>query len=227
MRVRALLLVVVSLIVASCGPREAGAPRQADVPLTADLIPARPRIVVLGDSLTAGLGLMSDEAYPAVLQTLLDEEGYEFDVVNAGASGDTSAGGLRRLDWALEGDVRILVLALGANDGLRGVSVGEMKSNLAEIIRRAKARQVAVLLAGMEALPNFGPSYTIQFREAYMSLAREERVTFVPFLLAGVAGIPELNQRDGMHPTREGARRVAENLWPALRNMVDAAIAAQ
>jgi acyl-CoA thioesterase-1 len=186
----------------------------------------RPRIVILGDSLTAGLGLLESDAYPALLQNKLDEEGYDFEVVNAGVSGDTSAGGLRRLDWALEGDVRILILALGANDALRGLSIPEMKENLSEIIRVAGARRVMVLLAGMEAPPNYGPEYAVQFRQAYRDLAREHRVAFVPFLLQGVAGEARLNQPDGIHPNVDGARIVAETIWRALKPMVDSATAA-
>ena len=183
---------------------------------------AAPRIVVLGDSLTAGLGLDVDQAYPALLQERLGAEGYDVEVINAGVSGDTSAGGLRRLDWALEGDVRVLVLALGANDGLRGLPVLEMKKNLRTIIERAKARRIEVVLTGMEAPPNFGVEYTTDFRKGFSDLAREQRVQFVPFLLEGVAGDPGLNQRDGIHPNADGARRVSELVWPALEAVLQA-----
>jgi acyl-CoA thioesterase-1 len=211
------------LAAAACGRGEAEQPAPArQTPFTAEA-PSRPRVVFLGDSLTAGLGLTADRAFPAVLQARLNELGYEFDVVNAGVSGDTSAGGLRRLDWALEGDVRVLVLALGANDGLRGLSIEEMTRNLSQIITRARERRISVLLAGMEAPPNFGPEYTGKFREAFGDLARTHDVVFVPFLLDGVAGEATLNQRDGIHPNEEGARRVADHLWPALQPMLDAA----
>ncbi len=186
------------------------------------LAASRPRIVALGDSLTAGLGLSTDQAYPAVLQDRLDTEGYAFEMVNAGVSGDTSAGGLRRLDWALDGDVRILIVALGANDGLRGVAVAEMKKNLTTIVERARARGIAVLLVGMEAPPNFGPSYTTAYRRVFQEIARQYSLPFVPFLLEGVAGVPKLNQPDGMHPTAAGARIVAEHVWTVLKPMVDA-----
>ncbi len=182
---------------------------------------ARPRIVALGDSLTAGLGLQRDETYPARLQEILRAEGYDVEVVNAGVSGDTTAGGLRRLEWSLEGDVRILIVALGGNDGLRGLPVGQMKENLREIVTRAQQKGVAVLLAGMEAPPNFGSLYTDQFREVFHELAREHEVGFVPFLLEGVAGNAALNQADGIHPTAEGARMVAALLWPVLQSMLD------
>lgn len=183
--------------------------------------PARPRVIALGDSLTAGLGLLEQQAYPALLQKKIDADGYEFEVVNAGVSGDTSAGGLRRLDWALEGDARVLIVALGANDGLRGLSVGEMKNNLARIIEQAKERKVVVILAGMEAPPNYGPEYTASFRQAFQDVAREQRVLFIPFLLAGVAGQATLNQGDGIHPSSEGAAVVAETVWRALRPVLD------
>jgi len=207
------------------GRAPAGRESSAAAPAPSAAGASAPRIVFLGDSLTAGLGLVESEAYPALLQQKLEAEGYELEVVNAGVSGDTSAGGLRRLDWALDGDVKILVLALGANDGLRGLSIDEMRRNLTAIIERAQARGVAVLLAGMEAPPNYGPEYTVKFRQVYRDLARAHRVVFVPFLLDGVAGQSRFNQGDGIHPNVEGARLVAETIWRALRPMVDAATA--
>jgi acyl-CoA thioesterase-1 len=182
---------------------------------------SRPRIVALGDSLTAGLGLAKSEAYPAVLERRLRAAGYDAEVVNAGLSGDTSAGALRRLDWSLDGDVRILIVALGGNDGLRGLSVEDMKGNLSAMIERAEARGIAVVLAGMEAPPNFGAAYTVEFRRAFREVADRYEVVFVPFLLQGVAGVADLNQPDGIHPNPEGARRVAEHLWPALQPLLD------
>lgn len=182
---------------------------------------SKPRIVFLGDSLTAGLGLPSDQSYPALIGKKLNERGYDFEIVNAGVSGDTSAGGSRRLDWSLEGDVRVLVLALGANDGLRGLPTDEMKKNLTLVLDRAKARNIPVVLAGMEAPPNNGPEYTRAFRQVYADLAKEYDVRFVPFLLLGVAGNPALNQGDGIHPNARGAEIVADlvlaELEPALR----------
>lgn len=183
--------------------------------------PARPRIVALGDSLTAGYGLLENQSYPALLQEHIDAEGYGFEVVNAGVSGDTSAGGLRRLDWALEGNVRVLIVALGANDGLRGLSVDEMQENLTAIIQRARERNVVVILAGMEAPPNYGPEYAAAFRQAYREVAQRERVLFLPFLLDKVAGQSALNQRDGIHPNELGARVVADTVWTVLRPLLD------
>ena len=170
----------------------------------------------LGDSLTAGLGLAPDQSYPALLQRKLDAKGYRYEVVNAGVSGDTSAGGLRRLDWSLEGDVKILVVALGANDGLRGLPPQDMKKNLTAILDRAAQRGITVILAGMEAPPNYGADYTRQFREVYLDLAKRDDVRFVPFLLQGVAGMSGLNQGDGIHPNARGAQLIADLVWSAL-----------
>jgi acyl-CoA thioesterase I len=191
-------------------------PRGAGRPAPSSTATGRPRIVALGDSLTAGLGLSPAEAYPAVLQRRLDEAALGYEVVNAGVSGDTSAGGLRRVDWALEGDVRIMILALGANDGLRGLPTDELARNLSQIIERAQARKVTVILAGMEAPPNFGLSYVSAFRQVYQDVAKRYDVAAVPFLLDGVAGVSAMNQGDGIHPTSAGASRVAANIWPVL-----------
>ena len=218
---------------AACGRDTAPPPAQAPpvqtpaAPPAAARLPeqsARPKIVVLGDSLSAGLGLAQAQSYPSLIQEKLTAAGYEWDVINAGISGDTTAAGLQRVDWALDQrNVRILVLALGGNDGLRGLPVPEMKKNLAEIIARAQKRRIAVLLAGMEAPPNFGPEYTVSFRQVYRDLAREYHIELVPFLLDKVAGMANLNQGDGIHPNVEGARIVADTIWSTLRPMVDAA----
>ncbi len=177
----------------------------------------RPRVVFLGDSITAGLGLPPEQSYPTLIQQKVDADSLDYHVVNAGVSGDTSAGGLSRLDWALEGDVKVMVVALGGNDGLRGLPPEELQKNLATIIERAQARKIAVVLAGMEAPPNFGQTYTVSFRWVYADLAKQYGIPLVPFLLQGVAGIEGLNQRDGIHPTAEGARAVADNVWTVLR----------
>jgi len=178
--------------------------------------------VILGDSLTAGLGLPQEQSYPMLLQQRLNEEGARYQIVNAGVSGDTSAGGLSRLDWALEGDVRVLVVALGGNDGLRGLPPEQLKENLAAIITRAQARGITVILAGMEAPPNYGRDYLVAFHKVYPALAKEYRVALVPFLLDGVAGHEALNQRDGIHPSAAGARIVADNVWKVLKPVVKA-----
>jgi acyl-CoA thioesterase-1 len=197
---------------ATARPAEPAAPARAAVPSR-----SRPRIVFLGDSLTAGLGLATTEAYPALIQQRLDAAGLDYEVVNAGVSGDTSAGGLARLDWALDGDVRILVVALGGNDALRALPTEQLKQNLATIIERAQARGITVVLAGMEAPPNFGRDYIVSFHKVYPELASSYHVAFVPFLLQGVAGSDTLNQRDGIHPTPEGARILAGTVWAALQ----------
>jgi acyl-CoA thioesterase I len=185
-------------------------------------VAGRPRIAILGDSLTAGLGVAKTAAYPALLQMRIDAAGLDYEVVNAGVSGDTSAGGLARLDWALDGDVRILIVALGGNDGLRGLPADELQANLAQIIERAQARGITVILAGMEAPPNYGRDYIVSFHKVYPALAAKYRVAFVPFLLQGVAGDETLNQRDGIHPTAAGARIVADNVWAILKPIAEA-----
>ena len=182
---------------------------------------AKPRVVILGDSLTAGLGLPETQAYPALLQQKMDAAGYPFEVVNAGVSGDTTAGGLRRLEWSLEGDVRVLVLALGANDGLRGLPVSQMEQNLERVITAARARRITVILAGMEAPPNYGAEYTSGFRSVYTKLARKHDLVLIPFLLDRVAGISSLNQGDGIHPNAQGAAIMADTVWSALRPVLE------
>ena len=194
----------------------------AELPATAAPNTEAPRIVFLGDSLTAGLGVAPNEAYPALIQQRVRQAGYAFEVVNAGVSGDTSAGGLRRFDWSLQGDVRVLVLALGANDGLRGLAISDMQHNLATMIERAQSRHIDVLLAGMEAPPNFGAEYTRQFRGAYAELARTYHVRFIPFFLTGVAGIAPLNQGDGIHPNAQGHRLIADLMWRNLQPLLAA-----
>jgi len=200
----------------------AAAPASAAAAPAAAVAPARPRVVALGDSLTAGLGLPTASAYPALLEQRLKEDGMDFEVVNAGISGDTSAGGLERLDWALQGDVRVLIVALGANDGLRGLPLEQLRGNLSQIIERAQGKGIAVLLAGMEAPPNYGRDYIAGFHKIYPELAAQYHIALVPFLLQNVAGNASLNQRDGIHPTPEGARIVADNVWSVLKPIAEA-----
>ena len=206
-------------------PAEAAKPVQPGNP-SQPVEPAEhnePRVVCLGDSLTAGYGLPSpDEAYPALLERKLADAGYHFEVINAGVSGDTSAGGLRRLDWSLEGDVKVLIVALGGNDALRGLPPSELRANLEAIVKAAEARRVRVLLMGMEAPPNFGDRYTQDFRAVYRDVAREHHLAFIPFFLNGVAGIDALNQGDGIHPTAQGQQKIADLIWPVLKPLVDA-----
>jgi acyl-CoA thioesterase-1 len=181
-------------------------------------------IAFLGDSITAGLGLLSDEAYPALIEQMFFNEGYEeVEVLNAGLSGDTTAGGLRRVDQVLQPGVRVLVVALGGNDALRGLTAIQTHDNLAAIIEAALSRDVAVVLAGMQAPTNLGPDYQTAFRDAYQRLATEYAgaITFVPFLLEGVAGDPALNLPDGIHPNQDGQAVIAGLLYPGLRDIAD------
>ena len=180
----------------------------------------RPRVLVLGDSLASGRGIGLDQAFPAVLQQKVDEEKLEFEIVNAGVSGDTSTGALRRYERLLDDSVRVLVLELGANDGLRGVAVERVKENLGRIIEAAQARGITVLLCGMEALPVHGWDYTVKFHNAYGELAKTYDVPLVPFILMNVIGNRDLMQRDRAHPNEAGPRAIAENIWPFLKPLL-------
>jgi len=181
---------------------------------------ATPRIVALGDSLTSGRGIGKADAYPAVLQDRLEDEGYDYKVVNAGVSGDTTARALRRYRDALESDVRILIVALGANDGLRGVAVDQLKSNLSVIIEEAQRRDISVLLVGMDALPVHGWAYSLAFHRAYEDLAARYRVPLVPSVLVNVMTNPALMQSDRVHPNEAGARAIASLIWPHLQPLL-------
>jgi acyl-CoA thioesterase I len=181
---------------------------------------ARPKIVALGDSLTAGRGVPADKAWPALVQERLKDADLDFTVVNAGISGDTSGGAVRRFERVLDSDVRILIVALGANDGLRGVAVDRLKENLSTIIEAAQSRGITVLLCGMEALPIHGWDYTVAFHQAYAALASRYKVTLVPFFLLNVIGNPDLMQPDRAHPNTAGHRAIAEKIWPYLEPLV-------
>jgi len=187
-------------------------------------IAGRGRIVILGDSITAGFGLDDpNQAYPALLQQKIDAAGLPYTVANAGLSGDTTAGGLRRVDWALGEGADVLIIALGGNDGLRGISTQQTAENLAGIIKRARARApgIAVIIAGMQMPGNMGTEYVEQFRSVFPRVASENGAALVPFLLEGVAGSAELNQADQIHPTAEGQKRVAENVWKVLEKVIE------
>jgi len=177
-------------------------------------------VVVLGDSLSAGLGVAADEAFPARLQARLRADGYDYRVVNAGVSGDTTAGGLRRVDWVLRAKPDVVVVALGANDGLRGLSPQAMRANLEAIVGRLQAAGARVLLAGMRLPPNYGADYTKEFEAVFPEVARRAKVPLMPFLLDGVAADPRLNQPDGIHPTAAGQQLIADRLWPHLRSLL-------
>ncbi|HVF62288.1 MAG TPA: arylesterase [Thermoanaerobaculia bacterium] len=176
-----------------------------------------PLVVFLGDSLTAGLGLAEEQAFPALIRERLVEEGISVRVVNAGVSGDTSAGGVRRLEWVLGQKPDVVVVGLGANDGLRGLSLESTEANLQDIVRRAKGAGARVVVLGMRIPPNYGPEYAAGFEGIYPRVARELGVPLVPFLLEGVGGEAELNLGDGIHPNAVGHRRVAENVLPLVR----------
>jgi len=184
---------------------------------------ATPTVVFVGTSLTAGLGLDPAQAYPALLQAKIDSTGLRYRVVNAGVSGETSAGALRRIDWVLRDHPAVLVIETGANDGLRALSPDSLEANLQAMIDRAKRSTPSptILLIGMEALPNFGPAYGRQFRRIYPDIARKNDLPLVPFLLAGVAGVDSLNQADGMHPTAAGQRIVAGTVWKTLKPILE------
>ncbi len=204
-------------------PAPAAAPAGVVEPSAAEPAPARPTVVFLGDSLTAGLGLAESFAYPAVVSAELAERGLAARVVNAGISGDTTAGGLARLDWLLTQKPAVVVVALGANDGLRGLPLAETEKNLRQILLKVRASGAKPLLCGMLIPPNYGPDYFAGFRDLYPRLAQELGVPLVPFLLDGVAADPALNQADGIHPTAEGQRRVAANVLPYLLPLLPAA----
>lgn len=183
----------------------------------------RGRIVVLGNSIAAGYGLDPSQAFPALLQQKIDALGWDFEVVNAGVSGETTAGGLRRLDWLLREPVDVLIVELGGNDGLRGTPVAATRSNLQQIIERTRDRypDAHIILAGMQIPPNLGPSYAVEFQEVFPTLAREMDVELIPFLLEGVGGVRRLNLSDGIHPSAEGHKMVAETVWQTLRPVLD------
>ncbi len=179
---------------------------------------ARKTLLILGDSLTAGYGLEPSQAYPALLQKKIDDAGLRFEVVNAGVSGDTTAGGLRRLGWVLKRRVDVAVVALGGNDGLRGLAPEATRSNLMAIVDglRAKNPSMQVVLAGMQMPPNLGKEYVDKFRSLYPAVAKEKQVTLIPHLLEGVGGNPRLNQPDQIHPTAEGQEILASNVWSVI-----------
>jgi acyl-CoA thioesterase-1 len=220
-------LLPAATLFAACGGASDGDASRAPTPdarPTPAQTPAEtlPKIVAFGDSLTSGYGLSPNESYPSLLQKMLDADGFRYEVVNAGVSGDTSAGGVRRIDWSLDaGGVRFVILELGANDFLRGQPVAETKKNLSAIIERSKSRGARVLLAGMYTTTDAGRDYERQIDEAFKSLTKEQGVTLIPFLLEGVAGKAEVNQQDGIHPNAEGTRLVAATVYRYLKPMLE------
>ncbi|MDN3686961.1 arylesterase [Cyclobacterium jeungdonense] len=183
---------------------------------------AKKTILFFGNSLTAGYGIEEEEAFPALIQEKVDSLGLDYDVINAGLSGETTASGLSRLDWFLEEKPEIFILELGGNDGLRGISLAETEKNLRNIISgvQEKFPETKIVLAGMQIPPNMGQEYSENFRKMYADIAQTTSVSLIPFLLEGVAGDPDLNLPDGIHPTEEGHRMVAENVWPYLKPLL-------
>ena len=190
--------------------------------LTVNVSAQEKQILIFGDSITAGYGLEVNQAFPAYIQQRIDSLEMDHNVVNAGISGETSAGGLRRIDWVLQQPVDIFILELGGNDGLRGIDPENTKQNLQGIMDKVSEKypDALIILTGMEAPPNMGERYTEEFRSVFYELADENDVIFMPFILEGVAGDPELNQGDGIHPTEEGHKVIAENLWDYLEEVL-------
>jgi len=225
MKIRSYIIVVVlAFFVFSCVNKEK-TPRSSTTE-TAKNTPAIAKtktIVFFGNSLTAGYGLSSpSQAFPALIQGKIDSLGLPYNVVNAGVSGETSSGGASRIDWILRQPLDVFVLELGANDGLRGIPITETKKNLQQIVDKVHAKypSAKLVLAGMQIPPNMGQTYATQFRAIYPDLAAKNNMALIPFLLQGVGGVATLNQEDGIHPTAEGAKIVAQNVWQALRPLL-------
>lgn len=216
------------LAILSCGGTpskerkdELAAPEQDD--LSTEIKKGSEVILFFGTSLTAGMGLDPQEAYPAVIQQKIDSLDWNYTVVNAGLSGETTASGKNRLNWVLKQNTDVFVLELGANDGLRGIALSETRRNLQTIIDQVKMKNpdIKIVLAGMQIPPNMGEAYTSEFRKIFPELAKENDAALIPFLLRDVGGIPELNQEDGIHPTREGQIILAKNVWEVLQPLLN------
>lgn len=190
--------------------------------LEGNALAAKERVIVaFGDSLTAGLGVGAEQTYPALLAKKLKKNGHAFHVVNSGVSGETTAGGLRRIGWILlKMEPDIVILELGANDGLRGLSLHEMEKNLAQIIEKLQSNGVAVILAGMKVPPNYGKDYSNRFEAVYPALAAQYNLPLIPFFLEGVAARSHLNQADGIHPTAAGYQIITDNIWPIIKKVI-------
>lgn len=215
-------LILVILILPACGNNNAPAndTPQASAQTSSAAASTKKNILFFGDSLTAGYGLEDEQdAFPGVIQRRIDSLKLPYNVINAGVSGETTAGGLGRIDWTLKQKVDIFILELGANDGLRGVPVSETKKNLHTIIAKVKAKypDARIILAGMMVPPSMGADYANSFKAVFPAIAEKDKVELIPFLLDHVAGIAKLNQGDGIHPTAEGAKLVADNVWRVLK----------
>ncbi|XOV92776.1 MAG: arylesterase [Bacteroidota bacterium] len=219
-----IFLGIIGLVACTSSPKEqqgeGGKPPEEEsvVEKTNDKI-----IMVFGNSITAGYGVSSDQAFPAVVQEIIDSLDYPYKVVNAGLSGETSAGGLNRIEWVLRTVPDIFILELGGNDGLRGLKLSETKKNLAEIVKKVRDKnpEVKIIIAGMEVPPNLGQDYTAEFRNLFKELAEENDVLLIPFLLINVGGEEDLNQSDGIHPNEEGHKLVAQTVWEYLKPLLN------
>jgi len=217
------LLIIVVLFLFSCSNNEIKSDskeKKIEADSTTQML--KKMIVFFGNSLTAGYGLSPEEAFPALIQHKIDSLGLAYKVINAGVSGETSSGGNSRIDWILRQRVDVFMLELGANDGLRGIPLSETRKNLQSIIDRVKAKypQAKILLAGMQIPPNMGATYTTEFRNIFPELATKNGIALIPFLLEGVGGEIKLNQDDGIHPTLEGHKVLAENVWEKLKELL-------
>lgn len=219
---------LIFIILISCGESKASKTKKNDessdrvvtIPEKKEATTASKTILFFGNSLTAGYGLDSEESFPSLIQLRIDSLNLEYTVVNAGLSGETTSGGKNRLDWVLNQKVDIFVLELGANDGLRGIPLNETRNNLQKIIDavKKKNKETEIILAGMQIPPNMGEAYTKEFRAIFPDLAAKNKLKLIPFLLDGVAGIPDLNLPDGIHPTAEGQKIVRDNVWAVIKD---------
>ncbi|WP_426327934.1 arylesterase [Pedobacter sp. R-06] len=226
LRKRLMGLFVLSLVLLSCGNRENKSNTDKTLDSTdqktAAVATEQKNILFFGTSLTAGYGLDPTEAYPALIQNRIDSLQMPYKVINGGLSGETSAGGKGRIDWLLKQRVDVFVLELGANDGLRGLPVSQTVKNLQAIIDRVKAKypDAKMVLAGMQVPPNMGAKYAADFKNMFPDLAKKNQMALIPFLLDKVGGVPELNQADGIHPTAQGDKILAENVWVVLKDLL-------
>lgn len=222
------ILMILLILLTACGAQEAEqpseeAPAPAEEPTEAEELPSSSEgtILAFGDSLTEGFGVEENEAYPALLEARLRADGYEYEVINAGNSGETSSGALSRMEWTLSLKPDIVIVEIGGNDGLRGVDPALTKENISQIVSQFKENGAIVVLAGMQIIQNLGEAYTSQFANNYPELAAEHDVILIPFFLEGVAGVPELNQPDVIHPTAEGYQIVVETIYPYILEAIE------
>jgi len=214
------LIIVLFVYLSGCGGEPSSNEAASKTPLKAQ--PVEGTIVAMGDSLTAGLGVDETEAYPAQLQKKLAAGGHRFKVVNAGVSGETSSGALSRIDWVISAlKPELIILETGANDGLRGIDPDVLRKNLDSIVAVIKANNIAVILCGMKMLPNLGPVFTRAFTDIYPQIAQKHAIPLIPFFLEGIAGDPQYNQPDRLHPTAEGYRRIVDHIYPHVLTAIE------